>query len=164
MIKLSPKQELFCRLYSSNREFFGNGVVSYIKAFDIDTNKRGQYNVAKSGASELLAKPYILERINKLMDIYVNNETVDKELSFVILQHADFRSKVSAIKEWNKLKSRVEEKMTHKIENTLSDEQIDQLLKRRKDAETEKTQGDVGVQDSEPSEPSVEPQEFSDEV
>jgi len=158
MSKLKPKQKLFCKLYASDREFFGNGVISYIKAFDIDRDKPGQYNVARSGASDLLAKPYILDEINKLMDIYINNETVDKELGFVILQHSDLRSKVSAIKEWNKLKARVEEKMIHKIENTLSDEQIDQLLKRRKDAETEKTQGDVGVQDSEPSEPSVEPQ------
>jgi hypothetical protein len=33
--KLNPKQELFCELYATDREFFGNGVQSSIEAYDV---------------------------------------------------------------------------------------------------------------------------------
>ncbi|HEX9930480.1 MAG TPA: hypothetical protein VGB02_18225 [Pyrinomonadaceae bacterium] len=52
--KLNPKQEFFCELYSSHREFFGNSVQAYIEAYDIDTNQRGAYNAAKASAYDLL--------------------------------------------------------------------------------------------------------------
>jgi hypothetical protein len=32
--KLNPKQEQFCQLYASDREFFGNGVESYIEVYE----------------------------------------------------------------------------------------------------------------------------------
>jgi len=153
MTRLNPKQELFCNLYSSSVEFFGNGVMSYGKAYNLDTTDKGQYGVAKTQASILLTNPIILKRINELMDILVNNETVDKELGFVILQHSDLRSKVSAIKEYNKLKSRVEDKIIHKIENTLSDEQIEELLKRRNAPEPTKEPETVEVSEEAPEAP-----------
>ena len=39
--KLTPQQELFCQLYAGDREFFGNGVQSYIEAYNVDTSKPG---------------------------------------------------------------------------------------------------------------------------
>ena len=39
--KLTPQQELFCQLYAGDREFFGNGVQSYIEAYKVDTTKKG---------------------------------------------------------------------------------------------------------------------------
>ena len=79
--KLTPQQELFCQLYAGDREFFGNGVQSYIEAYNVDTSKPGWYSVAKSGASENLTKPYILERIDEIFEAHgLNDQFVDKQL------------------------------------------------------------------------------------
>jgi len=107
--KLTPKQELFCKLYASDREFFGNGVQSYIEAYNIDMSKKGQYSVAKIGAYENLTKPYLLGRINELMDIMVNDIVVDKELAFTIMQKGNLSAKVQAIREYNLLKARIKQ-------------------------------------------------------
>lgn len=107
-IKLTPKQEAFCVYYTSATEFFGNGVQSYIEAYDIDITKKGQYNVARAGASENLTKPNILKRIDELLELEgLNDQAVDKELAFVIMQKADLAAKTAAIREYNKLKARV---------------------------------------------------------
>ena|SRR5215203_294398 len=37
--KLNPKQESFCKLYATDREFFGNGVESYIEVYNPDRSK-----------------------------------------------------------------------------------------------------------------------------
>lgn len=109
--KLTPQQELFCQLYASDREFFGNGVQSYIEAYGVDTSKPGWYNVAKSGACENLTKPYILERIDEIFQAHgLNDQFVDKQLEKLIVQDADFNTKMKAITEYNKLKSRITEK------------------------------------------------------
>lgn len=105
--ELTLQQEKFCQTYLS-KDFFGNGVRSYIEAFDIDINKKGAYDVARSGASDLLAKPYIFERINFLLEEGgFNDSHIDKQLLFIINQHADLSSKVAGIREYNKLKQRI---------------------------------------------------------
>lgn len=109
--KLTPQQELFCKLYASDREFFGNGVQSYIEAYDVDTGKPGWYNVARSGAYENLKKPHILERIEEIFEAHGLNDTfVDKQLEKLICQDADFKTKLGAIQEYNKMKGRITEK------------------------------------------------------
>lgn len=109
--KLTPQQEMFCQLYAGDREFFGNGVQSYIEAYGLDTSKSGWYNVAKSGACENLTKPYILERIDEIFEAHgLNDQFVDKQLEKLIVQDADFNTKMKAIAEYNKLKSRITEK------------------------------------------------------
>lgn len=113
--KLTPQQEMFCQLYASEREFFGNGVQSYIEAYGVDTAKHGWYAVAKSGACENLTKPYILERINEIFEAHgLNDQFVDKQLEKLIVQDADFKVKMSAISEYNKLRARI----TQKVEQT----------------------------------------------
>jgi hypothetical protein len=112
--KLTLQQELFCKLYASDREFFGNGVQSYIEAYGIDTSKPGAYNVAKAGAYENLTKPYLLKRIDELLELQsLNDQAVDKELAFVIMQKADLSAKTAAIREYNKLRARITEKIDH---------------------------------------------------
>lgn len=109
--KLTPQQELFCQLYAGDREFFGNGVQSYIEAYNVNTSKPGWYGVAKSGASENLTKPYILERIDEIFEAHgLNDQFVDKQLEKLIVQDADFSAKMKAIQEYNKLKARSTEK------------------------------------------------------
>lgn len=112
--ELNAKQELFCKLYASYEEFFGNGVQSYIEAYGIDTNRPGAYNGARASASQLLTNPNILKRIDELLEVNgLNDQAVDKELAFVIMQKADLSSKVAAIREYNKLKTRIIDRIDH---------------------------------------------------
>ena len=108
---LNPRQQKFCKLYTTDREFFGNGVQSYAEAFNIDLQKPGKYNYARVAASRLLTKDNILSYINELLDVILNNVHVDKQLAFLITQNADFGSKLGAIKEFNALKERIKGKM-----------------------------------------------------
>jgi len=104
--KLNPKQELFCKLYATDRDCFGNGVQAYLKVYS--TKKKPiSYKAARVSAFDLLTKPNICDRIREQIDIYISDEVVDKELGMVILQYADIPSKVAAVREYNKVKSRV---------------------------------------------------------
>lgn len=112
--ELNLRQKAFCELFASDREFFGNGTQSYIEAYDIDTNKKGAYASARTSAYELLTKPDILKRIDELLELNgLNDQSVDKELNFLVIQKADFGSKLGAIREYNKLKQRVADRMEH---------------------------------------------------
>jgi hypothetical protein len=109
--KLNPKQEMFCQLYATDREFFGNGVESYMEAYDPDRTEKGWYDTARANASRLLTDANILTRINELLDVTLNDAVVDKQLALVVIQNADYRSKVQAIDQYNKLKSRITSKL-----------------------------------------------------
>lgn len=112
--KLNPKQELFCKLYSSNREFFGNGVETYLEVYDIDKTKPNWYKTACAGASRELSNVKVYTRINELLEEQgLNDGFVDKQLLFLISQQSDFTNKISAIKEYNKLRQRITEKIDH---------------------------------------------------
>jgi phage terminase small subunit len=116
--KLTEKQELFCRLFASDREFFGNGTQSYIEAYNIDVTKKGAYAGARANASQLLTKTNILEYIDSILETAVlNDEFVDKQIAFLISQNADFGSKMAAIKEYNALKQRVTKKLKVEIDD-----------------------------------------------
>lgn len=133
--KLNPKQELFCKLYASDREFFGNGTDSYIEAYDIDITKKGAYMAAAASASRLLKNVKVLARIDQLLDNSVlNDQHVDKQLGFWITQKASPQASVAAIREYNKLKSRILDKseVTHKFED-MDDEQLERAIKARED-------------------------------
>lgn len=110
--KLTPKQELFCQLYAKPGEYFGNGTQAYAEAYGLDLDVRGMYGLARSGAYDNLTKPHLLARIRELMELGpLNNETVDRELAFVLQQNADLGAKMRAISEFNKLKKRVTDKL-----------------------------------------------------
>lgn len=105
---LNEKQELFCQYFASDREFFGNGVQSYIEAYDLDITKKGAYNVAKANAHRLLTKADITTRINEIFEASGLNDTfVDKQLEKLIIQDAEMGTKLNAIKEYNALKQRI---------------------------------------------------------
>lgn len=119
---LNPQQEFFCKLYTSEKEFFGNGVQSYIEAYDFDMTKTNAYATARSNASQLLTNTNVCARINELLDHQgLNDQFVDKQLLFVISQHDDKHSKVSAIREYNKLKQRVDDKPLVNVNFSLVD-------------------------------------------
>lgn len=132
---LSMKEELFCQLFSSDREFFANGVESYAEAFDYDITEYRKYKVAQNGATRLLSKPIILNRINEMLELRgLNDAFVDKQLELLITQNAEFSAKLGGIKEYNKLKARITDKqemnITHKFEE-MTDEQLDTAIKAR---------------------------------
>lgn len=139
---LNAKQTLFCELYtSSDKELFGNGVQSYIEAYDPDRTEPGWYKSACASASRLLTNVKVITKINELLEEGgLNDVAVDKQLSFIIAQHADFGSKIAAIKEYNKLKQRITEKTDittqgEKINSTVLPEVIaeaDRILKEKK--------------------------------
>lgn len=109
---LNPKQELFCELYTSQQEFFGNWVQSYLEVFNIDRGKSNWYKTACVNASRLLSNAKVYNRINELLEEQgLNDQFVDKQLLFLISQQDDKTNKLSAIKEYNKLKARITEKL-----------------------------------------------------
>lgn len=110
---LTLKEELFCNLYTStDREMFGNGTQSYIEAYEVDLTRKGAYDVARQMAYKLLTKVHIIDRVNSLLEEGgFNDVNVDKQHLFLINQHADLRTKLGAIKEYNELKKRVDKKL-----------------------------------------------------
>ena len=106
--ELNEKQERFCQLYVS-KDYFGNGTQAYLEAYGLDESG---YNTAKVGASRMLTNDNICHRINELLDeAGLNDNFVDKQLLFVITQHSDLSNKMSAIREYNKLKQRITDKL-----------------------------------------------------
>jgi len=103
--ELNEKEKLFCQIYISE-EFFCNWVKSYLQVY------KCSYNTAKTEANKLLTKPYILEYIDSLLeDMALNDQRVDKELAKMIIQDKDYTAKINGIKEYNKLKWRITEKL-----------------------------------------------------
>ena len=120
---LNPKQEMFCQLYATDKEFFGNGVQAYIEAYEPDQSSKNWYKVACSRASQLLSNVKVCERINQLLEEGgLNDQFVDKQLTFLVTQHSDFKTKLGAIKEYNSLKARV----TKKFDVTTDGESLNQ--------------------------------------
>lgn len=119
--KLNPKQEAFCQLYATEKEFFGNGVQSYIEVYEPDQTKPNWYKTACSSASQLLSNIKVIDRINEILEeTGFNDGFIDKQLSFLVAQHSDFGAKMAAIREYNKLKARI----TDKVDLTSKGKQI----------------------------------------
>ena len=126
-------QEAFCQYFvNGDKRTFNNGKMSYAyayKAIDkleeleeklkLEDNqaKRKEWsqeklrleNVCISSASRMLVLVKVKERVSYLFGQLFNDANVDQELSKVIKQDFDLRSKVSAISEYNKLKKRAED-------------------------------------------------------
>ena len=110
---LNPKQELFCQLYVNNRETFGNATLAYAQAYGLEAKidgteeQKSAYWSANACGSQLLVKPSIKSRVVKLLNNLLKDDIVDSELAKVITQDNELSSKVSAIREYNKLKQRI---------------------------------------------------------
>lgn len=136
--QLTKKQELFCKLFATEREYFGNGTQAYAKAYNIDLTKRGKQSIAKSNASRLLTYDYITRYIDKLLDLGgLNDNRVDKELLFLIEQNANLHIKLGAIKEYNSLRKRIIKREEIKLDseynitdfqNEIKNKTVDELM------------------------------------
>lgn len=107
--QLTEKEELFCQYYTGEGDCqIGNGRMACQLA-GYETKKE---TVLSSIASENLRKPHILRRIRELLNTQaLTDEKVDCELAFVIEQKADLPSKMSGIKEYNRLKNRIKDSL-----------------------------------------------------
>lgn len=136
--KTNQRQEKFCQLYATDADFFGNGVQAYIEAYDPDQSKPNWYKTACARASQLLSNVKVCERINQILEESgFNDVAVDKQLAFLLTQHADFKSKLGAIREYNKLKARIQDKSEIKVIRDYEDMTDDELAaeyERRKNS------------------------------
>lgn len=111
---LNAQMLAFCKVYvSQDKDLFGNGTQSYLEAYgNKDVNGKGvSYLAAMAAASRLLRNVKIIKKINELLEEGgFNNENVDKQHLFLINQHADLKTKLGAIREYNALKKRVDSK------------------------------------------------------
>lgn len=105
--ELNEPQKLFCDLYITDRECFGNAAKSYRTAYNMTPK---QYKTTKANAHRLLRKPHVIAYIDKLRDDVFNEKFADRELTTLMKQNRDLPSKAAAIKEFNKLKQRITEK------------------------------------------------------
>lgn len=118
---LTLLQEQFCQYYvNADRELFGNGVQCYLATFgeqyQVQKKRPMKYEVACVLASRELSKVNVIKRINSLLqEGGFNDANVDKQHLFLINQHADLKTKMSAIKEYNAVKKRVENKLTLEV-------------------------------------------------
>lgn len=107
---LNPKQINFCKYYITE-EFFCNWTKSYLKSY------WGDEDTARKKASLLLTNVSVLSYIDWLLvDMWLNNQRVDKELTKLIIQDDEKNIKLGAIKEYNNLRARI----TKKSENTVN--------------------------------------------
>lgn len=102
--KLTEKQRLFCYLYLTDRECFGNASKSYMVAYNLSPRHN---NAARVSAHQNLTKPNILAYMNMLLDENMSTVSVEREHCKLILQDKDLPTKMKAIKLWYRLKNRV---------------------------------------------------------
>lgn len=107
---LTAKQELFCQLYSTNMDYYGNWTQAYAMAYDKDLKDKWENKASQVWASRMLRNDKVLSRIRELQNSFLSDEMIDKELSFVALQRDDLGAKMRAINEYNKLKQRITDK------------------------------------------------------
>jgi len=110
LLKLNIKQELFCNFYVLDQDCFGNGTKSYSFAYTVAPD-----GVCAANASRLLRNDNIIRRINTLLEENFKPEIVDREHMRLILQNKDLGAKMAAIREYNKVKGRVAEKVDTEI-------------------------------------------------
>jgi len=113
MKRLTQAERDFCNTYATDPALMGNGTQSYITAFSLDSDNTKDVRLAKDRAYRLLRRPEILYAIREaLQSGELSSEIVDQELSFLITQHADLSVKLSAIREYNRVHRKVEDKIS----------------------------------------------------
>lgn len=110
---LTLKQEKFCQLYARGGETYGHGTLSYARAYGIEVNGT-TYKTVQSCGSTLLSKSIISNRINELLESQgLNDQFADAQLALLLGQNEDKVAKLGALREYNKLKARIVERMDH---------------------------------------------------
>lgn len=138
--RLTLKEESFCQYFVNNTECFDNACKSYAAAYGIDleniedpTERGRKKGISGTCGVRLLRKAHVNNRISELLRESFNDETMDRELAWVASQRKDVSSKVRALNEYNKLKSRIKDRVEHSFDpkGILSQEQLGELLKNK---------------------------------
>lgn len=87
-----------------------------VKVAGLESEIKSAQNVCSVESSRLLVNPSIKARCDFLIDATISDEFADRELQYVILQRGDLTSKVAAVREYNRVKSRA---VDGKLEGTL---------------------------------------------
>jgi hypothetical protein len=154
---LTPQQESFCRYYVENSETRGNATESYGYAYDYKldelpdddgiyqgvgklrkciqkSTRRKAYDVCSVHGNRLVRSSKIQDRITKLYNELLRDDIVDRELSKVIMQDQERAPKIAAIREFNKLKQRITDKvdLTTKGESlaAVNETQLERIARR----------------------------------
>lgn len=129
---LNFQQEAFCQSFAlGDKDLFGNGVQCYLEVYGKEYfstyKKQMSYPVAQVNASRLLSNAMIIDRINKLLESGgFTDQNVDKQHLFLINQHADLKTKLGAIKEYNSLKKRIDSNIN--INNVVITEEVEKKV------------------------------------
>ncbi len=158
--KLNIKQEAFCQYYTRNDAVFGNATQAYAEAYGYrlenlsdeepteevwdeimeimktvkldDSPYAKAYNTCSVMGHRLLRNTKINERVKEILREMMVEAEVDSEIMYVIKQKTDFGAKMSAIKEFNKLKGRIIEKVevTETKVDPVTEEKSRSLIKK----------------------------------
>lgn len=111
-VELTNKQKKFCEYFTlGDKDGNGkdNATVSYGLAYGIDLGVKSQYVTAGVEGHKNLKKPNLLAYCRFLLNHFLNDFLVDNELAYLVLQRADLSTKLGAIKEYNKIKGRLDD-------------------------------------------------------
>lgn len=124
------KWESFCQAYVNNPSTYWNATQSYGMAYEFNTSdpESEEYHVCKSAASRLLSNVVIRDRIDVLRNESLIDSKVDSKLASILYGGKDEVS-LNAIKEYNKLKQRITDKIEQKIswEVTVNSKRLEKL-------------------------------------
>ena len=122
-LNLSLKEKLFIKyyLFGCEKEFeFSNGTKSYAKAYGYDIKDEKDYNVCGVESSKYLKKPKLKEyMIEMLEEAGLNDDIADAKL-IEILKNGNNVEALGAIREYNKLKQRITDKLEVKGKISIS--------------------------------------------
>lgn len=105
--ELTERQKLFCLLYTTDAQCFGNASRSYIAAYDLQ--KPAEKKWARMKGHRLTTNEYIKKHIQKLFDAVFTDKGADNALAEIISQRKDLNARLGGLREYNKLKNRVKE-------------------------------------------------------
>lgn len=119
-LELSPQEVKFCEIFWTDNACMGNGTRSYAKAYEISLEQlegeseqetKRRYSDTSSYCSRLLNQSRIKQYLTLLIQNSFNNQAVDDELAKLIRQNAKLEPKLGAIREFNRLKQRILDKI-----------------------------------------------------
>lgn len=103
--KIAAAQEMI-------EELTSKGEAGYtVKVKAQEASIRRMRNLCSVEAARLLVNPRIRNRCDWLLENMISSDFADRELQFVIAQRQDLQAKVQAIKEHNRVKQRVSDKV-----------------------------------------------------
>lgn len=156
--QLNPRQLTFCHYYVNNPLTFSNATLSYAQAYGYDLMNADHTNLVETvetengpkeqeidGTSEY-AKMYatcasngtralyndnIQKEIKRLLVASLNDNDIDAELGKIIKQEYKFEAKLGGIKEYNKMRGRIVDKVDHTSDGKAITIQISEAVAKK---------------------------------